>query len=199
VRPATTQQIVDFTRQYHYAGAASPYACSWRWGLWYDDTLLGVVSYNVPTISTCDSLFGPEGRHKVWHMNRMAFLPDAPKNSESRLIGLAHREIERNFDVWGIVTYADAEVGHVGYIYQATNAFYTGKSVAKPYFRDPDGNRRSLYRDGKTLSREIVERLGYVRHQGVPKYRYVYILGTRSQRRERFAMLRYSVLDYPKG
>ena len=139
VSRVSASDVVEFTRRYHYAGEASANACSWRWGLWHEFVLYGVVSYNLPTRSVCESVFGAQHFDKVWHMNRLVCADAAPRNSESRLIGQSLRDINRLYGVWAVVTYADTNANHIGTVYQATNALYTGMSVVKPFFVDEEG------------------------------------------------------------
>src|SRR4051794_39843077 len=122
------RDVAEFNARYHYTGwhGNSP----WRWGLWDGMTLYGVVSYNLPTMSVCESVFGKEHWSHVWHMGRLALAEIAPHNSESRLIGASLRAIEKEYPhVWAVLTYAAQDQGHIGYVYQATNAIYTGQEA----------------------------------------------------------------------
>lgn len=197
IGPASTNDIREFSRRYHYMASTTGNAYSWRWGLWHGPELHAVVAYNLPTISTCESVFGKEHATHIWHMCRLIASDRSPRNTESRLIGLSLREIERHYpDTWAVITYADTTVGHIGTIYQATNALYIGVGGKTNYYLDQDGSRRSLYQDGRTTDYIAA---GWTRHHGAGKHRYIYILGNKSQRRQRRALLRYPVLPYPKA
>lgn len=194
IGPVSARDVREFTHRYHYTGLGGN--AQWRWGLWRGAVLYGVVSYNLPTISTCVSVFGAEHKHQVWHMSRLALADAAPPNSESRLIGLSLRAVHaENPGVWAVITYADPSVGHIGYVYQATNAIYTGTGGHLNHWVDLDGNRRAEHMDGKTITAES----GWTRHKGLPKHRYIYILGNKAERRQRLALLRYPSLPYPKA
>lgn len=200
VAPASVADVKEFARRYHYTGHGG--AALWRWGLWNGPTLHGVVAYNLPTRPVCESVFGPEHFNRVWHMGRLVLSDDSPRNSESRLIGGSLQAIvEDRPDVWAVLTYAATDAGHIGTVYQATNAFYTGNSSIEDYFVDADGNvrnRRNLYEiTAKTINERAVER-GWTRVTGGAKHRYVYILGNKTQRRHRRALLKLPVLPYPK-
>jgi hypothetical protein len=200
VGPASLADVHEFARRYHYTGVG---VCngSWRWGLWHGPTLIGVIAYNLPNRSVCASVLGPEHLHRIWHMSRLAMAESAPRNSESRLIGGSLRAINRMYpDVWAILTYAATDVGHIGYVYQATNALYTGMSDGRSvrYYTDQDGRRRATHRTGKFVNAARAAELGWQLHQGGRKHRYVYILGGKTQRRHRLALLRLPVLPYPK-
>ena len=198
VAHATVADVQQFARRYHYTGVGNN--ANWRWGLWYGFTLHGVVSYNLPTRSVCASVFGDEHLHQVWHMGRLILSDDSPHNSESRLIGGSLREIHREYPhVWAVLTYAATDAGHIGYVYQATNALYTGTAGDPNFYTDRDGNRRGTHLDGHGVTQERARALGWTLHKGGPKHRYLYILGNKRERRERLALLKLPILPYPKA
>jgi hypothetical protein len=199
VGPVSTADVQEFARRYHYTGLGGN--ASWRWGLWHGPMLLGVVSYNLPTRSVCASVFGKENLHRVWHMGRLAVAENAPRNSESRLIGGSLRVIRHDHpNVWAVLTYAAIDAGHIGYVYRATNALYTGLSDVRSvrYYTDRDGKRRATRLGGQFVNASRAIELGWQLQQGERKHRYVYILGSRTERRHRLALLRLPQLPYPK-
>lgn len=197
VGPASAPDVQEFARRYHYTGVGNN--ANWRWGLWDGPTLHGVVAYNLPTRSVCASVFGEEHLHRVWHMGRLILSDESPRNSESRLIGGSLRAIQREHpDVWAVLTYAATDAGHLGYVYQATNALYTGTAGDPWFYVDKSGRRRGTHLDGQSVGAERAARMGWTRHKGGPKHRYVYILGSKTERRQRLALLRYPTLPYPK-
>lgn len=197
IGPVSTRDVQEFSRRYHYTGTGGN--ATWRWGLWHGAVLLGVVAYNLPTRETCESVFGPEHFDKVWHMGRLALADDAPKNSESRLIAGSLRAIRSQHEnVWGVLTYAATDAGHLGYVYQATNALYTGTGGHAVIYVDTKGVRRSDYYASAYVSRKEAESRGWSVVDGGVKHRYVYVLGSRTQRRQRMELLRLPTLPYPK-
>ena len=196
IAPVTPDDVDEFSHRYHYTDTGG--SRLWRWGLWDGPTLHGIVSYNLPTRDVCEALFGAEHYFRVWHMGRLSLSDVSPTNAESRLIGGSLRAIRREHpDVWGIVTYAATDVGHLGYVYQATNALYTGLAGDPYYWTDGRGARRSTYLSGHVNAARGAS-LGWTRTRGGGKHRYVYILGFRTQRRQRRELLRFPVLPYPK-
>jgi hypothetical protein len=194
---ASTSDIQEFARRYHYTGVGNN--ANWRWGLWHGVVLHGVVAYNLPTRSVCASVFGEEHLHRVWHMGRLILSEDSPRNSESRLIGGSLRAIHREYpEIWAVLTYAATDAGHLGYVYQATNALYTGTGGDPTFYVDQDGKRRGTHLDGRHVGSERAAQLGWTRNQGGVKHRYLYVLGSKTQRRQRRALLRLPVLPYPK-
>lgn len=198
VSPVTTKDVIDFCRRYHYTttGGSMP----WRYGLWYGPTVLGVVAYNLPTRDACQAVFGPEHYDKVWHMGRLALADTAPCNSESRLIAGSLQIIARDHpETWAVLTYAATDAGHIGYVYQATNALYTGTGGDGHHFIDQNGKPRANHTAGGRIPLARAAAWGWTRVADGPKHRYVYILGNKRQRRERRALLKYPVLPYPKA
>ena len=197
VAPVEAKEVREFARRYHYTGHAG--ADLWRWGLWHGPTLLGVVSYNNGTKDSAASVFGEENKAHVWHMGRLALADECPRNSESRLIGGSLRAIAADWpEVWAVLTYAATTQGHLGYVYQATNALYTGVSAERMYYTDTKG-RTMTQRPGRyQLKVADAAARGWTKHLGGVKHRYVYVLGSKTQRKERMRLLRLRSLPYPK-
>ena len=204
VGPVAAHDVREFAKRYHYTGSADSIA--WRWGLWDGPVLHGVVAYNMLTANVCRSVFGAEHADHVWHMSRLILSEESPRNSESRLIGGSLRLIYRQYpEVWAVLTYAAQHVNHIGYVYQATNALYTGLAAGgECVYMDADGLQRSrrgldiAKHDGASLADRAAAR-GWTRVEVPKKHRYVYILGSKTQRRQRMALLKYPVLPYPKA
>jgi hypothetical protein len=197
VGPVSTGDVREFCARYHYTGLGNNVPL--RYGLWHGVVLYGVIGYNLPTRQTCASVFGEAGIAHVWHMGRLAMADAAPRNSESRLIGGSLRLIEGGRpNIWAVLTFAAQSAGHVGYVYQATNALYTGTGGDSSYLLDESGNRRGT-KQGTRVTIAEIERRGWTAVREPPKHRYVYILGNRTERRQRMRMLRLPVLPYPKS
>lgn len=199
VGPASPADCDEFARRYHYSGHAANQ--SWRYGLWHGVTLWGFAGFNLPTRETCQSVFGAEHVDKVAHLSRLALAEHAPRNSESRLIAGSLAALAQDVPrLWAVITYADILQGHIGYVYQATNALYTGVgSKGHARYVLPNGRIRGDYEGSRQISREQARRRGWQVIEPLGKHRYVYILGTPAQRRARRKALRLPVLPYPKG
>lgn len=203
VGPVSSADVREFAKRYHYTGSADSIA--WRWGLWNGPVLHGVVAYNMLTANVCRSVFGAEHAQHVWHMSRLILSDKSPHNSESRLIGGSLKAIRQDYpEVWAVLTYAAQHANHVGYVYQATNAIYTGLAAGgECVYLDERGIQRSrrgldiAKHGGASLERRAADR-GWTRVDVPRKHRYVYILGSKTQRRQRMKLLRYPVLPYPK-
>ena len=203
VGPVEQIDVREFCRRWHYTGYEG--AANWSYGLFDGGYLVGVVAYNNPNRDAAGAVFGPEHAERVAHMGRLVCADDAPRNSESRLIAGSLRMLSSSRPhLWAVLTYGAAEMGHVGYVYQATNAIYTGMGRAKHYYIDAAGRRREpRHPSGRAGEPDITPTkallLGWTVHRSPGKHRYVYILGTPAQRRERRQLLRLPSLPYPKA
>jgi hypothetical protein len=105
-----------------------------------------------------------------------------------------------------VVSFADMAMGHVGWVYQATNFLYTGLSAKRTNWQVK--GREGLH--GQTIADEfrgVPNRSAMMREKYgedfilVPrsrKHRYVILVGSKVFKREARAALLYPVLPYPK-
>ena len=109
---------------YHYAKRTCNIMHSF--GLFIEDKLSGVITFGMPPSSTlCSSICGNEFKKNVLELNRLITLDNLPKNSLSKFVSESIKMIGKDVI---IVSFADANQNHNGYIYQATNFIYTGVS-----------------------------------------------------------------------
>ncbi len=157
-----------FVKQHHYS--ASYPAARFRFGLYRGgNELVGVAVYSVPANSRCLDVL-PCDRSESVELGRFVLLDEVPGNAESWFIAQCHRRLVRE-GVRGIVSFSDPVartsedgtvlfVGHLGIIYQATNATYLGTSRAETRRLLPDGTLLH----GRSLSKVRKRDRG---HQGV--------------------------------
>jgi len=96
-----------------------------------------------------------------------------------------------------IVSYADPNYGHNGYIYQATNWIYTGDSTPKHRYTFEDGTtfdiRRGIdikeQKHGKIIKKETL----------LPTRRYIFFNGNKKEKKKMFSCFKLKILPYPKG
>ena len=180
VAPVKYQASKDWILKKHYAKRMP--SISFAFGLFLEGDLIGIITYGSPASpSLCKGVCGEEYRDRVLELNRLVINSTAPKNSASFLIGKSLKLLPRDKIV---VSYADTEQGHVGYVYQATNWIYTGCTKART---DIDtGKKHSRHYEGiKDYSK---------RKFRSAKHRYVYFTD-KSLKKE----LKYPILGYPKG
>lgn len=198
VRPIDYQTAMDVVIANHYLHRRCP--CSKAYGLFEGDELMGVVTYGVPCSSTLlKGICGEEEMHNVYELNRLWIHPDVPKNAASYLVSHSMRQLDKEI----IVSFADTSVGHVGYVYQASNFLYCGLSARfkDPKVRGMEHMHHATYAHGMTM-RQVREKYGdenvyYVERPR--KHRYVYFNAPKKRRKALRRKLKYKVLPYPKG
>jgi hypothetical protein len=145
----------DFVRTHHYSEEfpAQRYVYGMRQR--EDDKLVGVVSFGTGTGKETKKWFGdlvPDYKDRSAVLQRLVLLGGEQGvgfNGESWFIMQAMRHGPhplRQRGVQGVVTFSDPAYGHVGRVYQATNAIYTGKSKVRktPIFAGKVLNDRNL-------------------------------------------------------
>jgi hypothetical protein len=189
----------------HYLKRTGP--SSFIFGLFRKEgnELVGIATFGVPpNKNLCTGLCGPEFSGYVLEFNRLCLEDDLPKNSESFFASKCFNLLEKQRGATILVSYADWEQGHIGYIYQALGWIYTG--LIKKDILEIDGkevHQRTVVckRTGTTSVSQLKEKLGdrLTIKEAKGKHRYVYFLGNRGMKKKFRKALRYQVLPYPKG
>jgi hypothetical protein len=199
VERITTEKAMRLVERHHYSrrrvGAKECF------GVFQGVDLVGCVVYSQPASYTlCKGVCGPEYKGHVIELARLVLVTD-----ESNA---ASQAIARSLNLLGdqvIVSYADCNdhVGHVGYVYQATNWLYTGQGSAEPVWIDPRDDsiisftRRHIDDKAKAAGLDDWRQLKKQPQKG--KYRYVTFTGSKAFRKSARLALKYPVLPYPKG
>lgn len=197
VLPITYQDALPWLLNKHYAKRAAP--ISYAFGAYENGVLLGIVTYGPPASRPlCVGLMGEAWADKIVELNRLCC--ESRKNLASMLVGQSLRQLPAPTVV---VSFADTSVGHIGYVYQATNFLYTGLS-AKRTDNAVVGRELSHSRDINRLGdkKKLIEVYGEENVRTIErprKHRYVYFVGDKRQRREMQSALRYTIEPYPKG
>lgn len=101
-----------------------------------------------------------------------------------------------------VISYADSEQGHCGFIYQATNWIYTGSTMSHDKMYVVDGKRvhpMSLRDKGITDPTRWAKENGIPMVKPFPKHRYFYFVGNKRQKAHMQSLLAYpQVSAYPK-
>lgn len=201
VIPLASNRAMKLVEEFHYSRRRV--GAKFCFGLLDDDHLSGCCVFSVPASYTlCNGVCGKSYRKQVIELSRLV-VTTQQKNAASFLIGSSLRLLAEKGD-WIIVSYADcnSHVGHVGYVYQATNWIYTGQGSSEPKWRHPE--------TGEVISftrRHIdtkAERYGLtwrdlVKDEQVGKHRYVTFAGSKLFKRCARNALNYPALPYPKG
>ena len=175
-------QTKPFILDIHYARRMP--SISYAYGLFYKEELVGVVTYGMPASPwLCKGVCGDEYRNHVIELNRLVLLHNS-KNEASFLVSKSLKMLPTPRIV---VSYADTKHGHIGYVYQATNFYFTGTTKPRTDMASPDGkhSRHNLGDVSKRVDRSA-------------KHRYVYFIGNKQQKKNMSKALKYQIQKYPK-
>lgn len=185
----------------HYARRKCP--ISFAFGAFVDRELVGVVTYGTPVSSSLRrGICGDSWKDHVVELNRLCC--DNVPNMASAIVGRSLRMLPRPLVV---VSFADIEKGHVGYVYQATNFLYTGLSAKRTDWkiRGMENLHGATVAD---MSRGEPNRVEFMRQkfgdafylqERSRKHRYVFFCGNKKEKNALRAALQYPVEEFPKG
>ena len=202
IKQVTRKEYLPFMLDIHYAGR-SP-SVSYAYGLYINNNLEGIVSYGTPPSSTLRrGVAGDKYIPDILELNRLV-LQSNNKNDSSWLIGNSLKLLPRNKIV---VSYADTSQDHVGYVYQATNFIYTGLSAKRTDWKvrgKEHLHSQSIideFRGQPNRSKCLREKYGddFYTVDRPRKHRYIFIIGSKTYRKEVMKNLKYSIKNYPKG
>lgn len=128
-----------------------------------------------------------QGKYKnLLEIRRMALLDEAPKYSESFLLGKTVKFIKNNTDAYGALSYADLTVGHYGTIYRAANFTEVGETEPS---RSVLWNGKRYHPRSLTIDRpysyrlrEALKRGEAVKVKGKPKKIFTYVFHAKNKR-----------------
>lgn len=184
--------------QHHYAHSMP--AVQMSVGVYVDEVLNAVVCFGQSaTPMMKESLPDPNYLELV----RLFSFDWAGKNIESFAIARAIEFVRTHYPhVKCLVSFADPKQGHVGGIYQATNWLYCGQSDDADWFVIDGGlvHPRSVVAKYGTSAHDKLRAMGiqFTTRTLPGKHRYIYLLGSKSERRRMLKNLKYPVLPYPK-
>ena len=164
----------------HYAKRMC--SISYAFGLFIDGVCEGICTFGKPpSPPLCNGVCGVEFSSFVYELNRLVVNDGLPKNTLSRFVS----ECLRKLPELVIVSYADTAMNHNGYIYQATNWIYTGKTKERTDIGSEDGTHSRHYNKGETE-----------RKFRSSKHRYVFFT---KHKKKWIKRLNYKIEPYPKG
>jgi len=197
VKPIKSSETYSWLLNCHYAKRLP--SISYAFGLFDGGSLVGVCTYgSPPSPSLCVGVCGVEYRDIVIELNRLILDTPTP-NSASILVSHSLKMLPKPSIV---VSYADTGQGHVGYIYQATNFFYTGLSASRVDWaiKGLEHKHSKTISEGMTLEsiqEKYGDRLYHVERER--KHRYIFFVGSKKQKKLLKIKLKYQIEKYPKG
>ena len=174
----------------HYAKRIP--SISYAFGLYEDKTLIGICTFgSPPSNALCIGVCGENNRDKVVELNRLCLNDHNVKNLTSYFLSNCLKLLPNNKI---IVSYADTSQNHHGYIYQATNWYYTGLSAKRTERYDINNPQKH----SKTVT-ESMDYYSLAVRDRPQKHRYVIFTGTKKEKKILKKSLNYKILPYPKG
>lgn len=178
---------------------------SYSFGLFENNILKGIMTFgnavpNQMKISIC----GNKYMNYVYELNRLCISEGLDKNIISFFISKVFKLLPKPLI---IVSYADTEIGHNGYIYQSSNFMYSGLShVQKDWkIKGKEHLHSRTLMDEFAFEENRIEKLklkyGDLLYQveRKPKHRYIYFLGNKKEIKEFHNNKKFEIKQYPKG
>lgn len=187
----------------HYSKKWS--SCRYCLGLYCESELIGVAVYGFPVGRLVGQSISPLiVNSDVLELTRLWLIDEAPKNSESRFLGLTFKWLKKHTDIKVLISYSDPMFGHVGTIYQATNWLYQGNNtmLVKGYSHIVFGEElhpRSCFAKYGTIKEKELKLIDpdYKRVELKKKHRYVFILDSKNKNKI-INTLKHPILSYVK-
>ena len=185
------KEYQDWILKKHYAKRIC--SVSFAYGLIDKDyNILGVCTFGFPPNYNYNNGACIFNNTKVLtlELNRLVINTNNEKNLLSYFVSKCLKKLPKPS---AIVSYADPNNNHYGFIYQATNWFYTGESTPKKRYIFDDGSsfdiRRGIHNKGKIIK---IENLKHT-------LRYIYVNGNKKQKKDMIKDLKLTIQKYPKG
>ena len=121
------KEAISFLLPRHYSGRKP--SITYSFGYYEDNKLKAVCTFGKPASnSLCIGVCGKEYSSNVYELNRLCV--DGSINIQlSYFVSWCLRKLKKYNLI--IVSYADKQMNHNGYIYQATNFIYTGATKSR--------------------------------------------------------------------
>lgn len=183
----TSREAWEFLKPRHYAGRKPSISVAFGWEI--EGKLVAVITFGKPASPyLCKGICGEEFSANVYELNRLCRI-DELKEPLSAFVSACLRRLRANR--WIIVSFADTGMHHNGYIYQACNFLYTGRTKERTDIYTGEGNHSRHYtEDDKNCGMRVLR---------TAKNRYVYFATfSKAEKKLWQENLKYPVLPYPK-
>jgi hypothetical protein len=197
VKPIKAADANAMVKQYHYSGKYVPNS-QLHFGVFIDRFCEGAMQFGPPMVkrSTLPLVEGTSWNGML-ELNRMAFGPKLPKNSESRALAVALKLIRKHYPhIEWILSFADGTQCGDGTIYRAAGFALTDVRVNKHLIKLPDGTITNHMTMGK--SHHAMKNNGKASNPkgavALPGFqlRYIYFLNPKAKERLTVPIIPYS-------
>ena len=187
------QYIKQFIQKHHYSKSINGCVSDYCFALMRGSEMIGAMFYGKLAMANQYKRFAEE-ETDVTELRRLVCIDDTPKNTESYFIGQTLKWLNKNTTIKVVVSYADAEHGHSGVIYRASNFQYWGltkgaKVIVKDGKRYHDKSIRTYHNNKlKPFAVRLIAALedGTAEYkETLGKHTYVYYLNKRDRKNEK--------------
>lgn len=126
VKRVERSTIAAFIEKWHYSGSINGCVADYCFALYDKNVMIGAMFYGRMAMAGQWKRF-VQKESDVIELRRLCCVDATPKNTESFFIGATLRWLSRNTTHKVVVSYADAEHGHTGVIYRASNFVLEGR------------------------------------------------------------------------
>lgn len=140
VLPVESHACKQWILRKHYAKRIPQIVFSF--GLLRQRELIGIITFGrPPSLPLSESICGKEHKFEVYEFNRLCI--DLPIEERKNVATwFCSRTIKLLPNGLILVSYADTNQGHIGYVYQALNWLYTGLGSANTEYILKDGTKK---------------------------------------------------------
>lgn len=186
MRSISYNEAINFLLPRHYSGRKPN--ITYSFGYYENGVLKAVCTFGKPASnSLCIGVCGSEFSSNVYELNRLC-VDGEIKIQLSSFVSFCLKELKKHNLI--IVSYADSQMNHNGYIYQATNFMYTGQTKSRTDKFTEGGKHSRHYKND--------EQNGLRKFRSA-KHRYIYMACDKRNKLLFMKNLKYKILPYPKG
>ena len=120
VEPCERKEIKEFIETWHYSQSINGLQSSHCFKLLHNKEIIGAAIFGGLAMHNQWKRFS-DNQLNVIELRRLCCIDETPKNTESYFIGKMLKWLAKNTDYKIVVSYADAQYGHEGTIYKASN------------------------------------------------------------------------------
>ncbi len=199
VKSIKKQLCKEWLLHKHYAKRVP--LIKFSFGLYTKENLFGICTYGSPCrmLNMGYSIFAGEYEMETLELNRLIVNDNLEKNVLSFFVAQTFKLLPKPLV---LISYADINNGHHGYIYQATNWIYTGLTSKRKKIIDMQGkeiHERTINSKLGTSNKKKLLEQNYIVDEQEGKFRYVKFLGSKKQIKKMKEKMSYKTYKYPKG
>lgn len=206
VIPCSASFARPYIATFHYS-KTMPDSTLYAFAGYLNGELCGIVCYGMGAGKNQYTALIPDIKNGEYIELTRLWCPDCmPKNTESKLIAESLKLLPKEIKL--VLSFSDTSKNHCGTIYQATNWLYCGCNNGGKMLVTADGIEKhprliGIYRKRHPelkdkSSQEIMDLLGFTYTMGGRKNRYVFLRGSKKQKRAMYKQIESFIQPYPE-